>query len=159
MTTQTQLMYEHAEYVFNRIDRTLNGLEDKHLNWKPTEVSNNIDWLLNHMCRIASITLPRIITGNQEYTQAGWPENYREMSKSLDEYKADLLSAKEVILPSFEGLTDDDLEKEIPLWRGRMVKRKTALFTYIGELVHHNGQIAYLKGTMTRLAEKDPNFL
>ena len=159
MGAQTTLLKEYAENIFSRIDRTLNGIEDKHLAWKPTEVSNNIGWQLNHMSSIANVALPRIITGNQEYKPAGWPDNYREISKSLDGYKGDLAAAKDAIIASFEGVTDDDLEKEIPLWRGRMVKRKVALFTYFGELVHHNGQIAYLKGTMTRLAEKDPNFL
>jgi len=159
MTTQIDLLKEYTENTFNRIDRTLNGVEDKHLIWKPTEVSNNIGWQLNHMCSIANVVLPRIITGDQEYVPAGWPENYREISKSLDGYKADLASAKEAIMSKLAGLNDDELEKEIPLWRGRMVKRKTALFTYFGELVHHNGQIAYLKGTITRLAEKDANFI
>ena len=159
MATQTDLLKEHAEYVFNRVDRTLNGLEEKHMKWKPTDVSNNLDWLLNHMCRISSVTLPRILSGNQDYTPSGWPENYRELSKSLAEYQTDLAAAKTAVMDSFSGLTDDKLEEEIPLWRGRMTKRKVALFNYFGEIVHHNGQVAYLKGTMTRLAEKDPDFL
>lgn len=159
MTTQIDLLKEYTENVFNRIDRTLNGVEDKHLDWKPTEVSNNIGWQLNHMCSIANVVLLRIITGNQEYTPEAWPENYHELSKNLEGYKTDLATAKDAIMSSFSGSNDDELEKEIPLWRGRMVKRKIALFTYFGELIHHNGQIAYIKGTMKRLAEKDQNFL
>jgi hypothetical protein len=51
-------------------------------------------------------------------------------------------------------LTSEQLEEEIPLWRGTQ-KRKTGIFAYLGELVHHRGQIAYLKGTMKRLKEKE----
>ena len=155
MGTQVDLLKDYAENVFGRIDRTLNGMEDKHMKWKPTEVSNNCDWLLNHMCRIASVALPRIITGNQEYTPEGWSETYRDDSHSLEDYKNDLAAAKTVLISSMDDVTDTMLDEEIPLWRGRMVKRKNALFTYFGELIHHNGQIAYLKGTMTRLSEND----
>ena len=159
MGTQVDLLKDYTENVFGKIDRTLNGLEDKDMEWKPTEVSNNCDWLLNHMCRIGSVTLPRIITGNQEYTPEGWSETYRDDIHSLEDYKNDLAAAKIVLLSSMDRVTDAMLDEEIPLWRGRMVKRKTALFTYFGELIHHNGQIAYLKGTMKRLTEKDPDAL
>ena len=155
MGTQVDLMKDYAENTFGRIDRTLNGMEDKDMKWKPTDVSNNVDWQLNHMCRIACVSLPRILTGNQEYTPEGWSETYREDSHSLEDYKNDLASAKAVLISAMDGVTDAMLEEEIPLWRGRMVKRKSALFSYFGELVHHNGQIAYLKGTMKRLSEKD----
>ncbi len=159
MGNQVDLLKDYTENVFSRIDRTLNGVEEKHMMWKPTEASNNGDWLLNHMCRIANVSLPRILTGNQEYTPAGWSETYREDSHSLEDYKKDLSAAKTAIISALDSVTDSMLEEEIPLWRGRMFKRKAALFNYFGELVHHNGQIAYLKGTMTRLAEKDPDLL
>ena len=159
MGTQVDLMKEYVESVFNRIDRTLIGIEEKHIHWKPTEVSNNCDWLLNHMSRIASVSLPRILTGNQEYTPTGWSDSYRDDSHSLEDYKSDIAAAKQVIISAMDKVSDAMLDEEIPLYRGRMAKRKVALFNYIDELIHHNGQIAYLKGTMTRLAEKDPSFL
>jgi hypothetical protein len=55
-------------------------------------------------------------------------------------------------------LKDEQLEEEIPLWGGKQ-KRKTGVFAYIGELYHHRGQAAFIRGTVKRLKEKDPSFL
>jgi hypothetical protein len=70
----------------------------------------------------------------------------------------DLEKGRKSIIEEITKLTTGDLEKEIPLWGGTR-KRKTGLFAYLGELVHHNGQIAYIKGTINRLKEQDPEFL
>jgi hypothetical protein len=77
---------------------------------------------------------------------------------SLEKMRGDIEKGKKLVLEGIGKLTSAELEEEIPLWGGTR-KRKTALFAYLGELVHHNGQIAYLRGTVKRLKEKDPNFL
>ncbi len=70
----------------------------------------------------------------------------------------DIDAGKKAVLEGIGKLSDADLEEEIPLWGGKR-KRKTGLFAYLGEIVHHRGQIAYLRGTIKRLKEKDPKFL
>ena len=105
------------------------------------------------MSRIANVSIPRIIMGNQEYTPADWPEDYRDKDYTVEKMLKDIDAAKGVVLKGIGNLTSEQLEEEIPLWRGTQ-KRKTGVFAYLGELVHHRGQIAYLKGTMKRLKEK-----
>lgn len=158
MSEKASILKEYAEYVFGRFERTVEGLTEKEMVWKPTEVSNNIEWILNHMARISNLSLPRIIKGDPDYAPEGWPEDYRDRHHSLERMLKDIDKGKKVVLEGIGVLTSAQLEEEIPLWGGTR-KRKTGLFAYLGELVHHNGQIAYLMGTMKRLKEKDPKFL
>ncbi len=88
----------------------------------------------------------------------GWPEDYREKPHTLEKMMEDINKGKKNVIEGIQKLTSGDLEEDIPLWGG-IQKRKTGLFAYLGELTHHNGQIAYLKGTINRLREKDPKFL
>jgi uncharacterized damage-inducible protein DinB len=158
MSEKGSILKDQAEYIFNSIDGIAEGITDVEAKWQPTEVSNSIAWTLNHMARIANISIPRILKGNQEYTPAGWPDDYRDQDYTVEKMLGDIKAAKAAVLEGLGGLTSEQLEEEIPLWRGTR-KRKIGLFAYLGELVHHRGQIAYIKGTIGRLKEKDPNFL
>ncbi|MEE9507085.1 MAG: DinB family protein, partial [Thermoplasmata archaeon] len=55
-----------AEYAFDSLERTCQDLTEKETEWKPSEESNNIRWILNHISRITNVALPRIMTGDQE---------------------------------------------------------------------------------------------
>jgi uncharacterized damage-inducible protein DinB len=158
LSQNIQILREHAEYIFDRINRTIEGLSDNEITWSPTEVSNSIEWTLNHMARLSNLSIPRIIKGDPEFIPEGWPEDYREQSHTLEKLLGDIEEGKAMVLEGLGNMTMEDLEEELPLWGGTR-KRKTGLFAYLGELVHHNGQIAYLKGTINRLKERDPDFL
>lgn len=158
MSVKASMLKDQTEYIYERIGRTLEGLTENEMKWKPTEVSNSIEWILNHMARISNLSLPRIIKGDPEYKPEGWPDDYRDMRHSLEKMLGDIEKGKRVVLEGIGRLTSAQLEEEIPLWGGTR-KRKIGLFAYLGELVQHNGQIAYLRGTMKRLKEKDPDFL
>jgi len=154
MSEKGSILKDQAEYIFGSISRTVEGITEEDAKWKPTEESNSVAWTLNHMSRIANVSIPRIIEGNQEYTPAGWPDDYRDKDYTVEKMLSDIDASKEVVLKGIGNLTSEQLEEEIPLWRGTE-KRKTGIFAYLGELVHHRGQIAYLKGTMKRLKEKE----
>jgi hypothetical protein len=126
--------------------------------WRPTEESNNIEWILNHLARISNVALPRVIRGDPNYTPAGWPNDYKEHQYGIDRYMADIAVGKRASMDGLAALSDSQLEEEIPLWGGTR-KRKIGLFAYIGEIIHHRGQIAFIRGTVKRRKEKDPDFL
>jgi len=153
MLEKASILRDQTEYIYGKIGRTLEGLTEKEMKWKPTEVSNSIEWTLNHMARISNLSLPRIIKGDPEYKPEGWLDDYRDKHYSLEKMMGDIERGKNVVLEGIGKLTSAQLEEEIPLWGGTK-KRKTGLFAYLGELVHHNGQIAYLRGTMKRQKEK-----
>jgi len=157
LSAKAQILKEYAEYHYNSLEEQLKGLEMDEANYKLTEESNSIEWIVNHLCRISNTALPRIIKGDPNYKSLNWPDDYKEQHYSLDKYRADLAAGKKVTLDGIEKLTDAQLEEEIPLWGGTK-KRKIGLFAYLGEVVHHKGQIAYIRGTVKRLKATDPNF-
>ena len=154
MSEKGSILKDQAEYIFGSISRTVEGITEEDAKWKPTDESNSVAWTLNHMSRIANVSIPRIIKGNQEYTPADWPEDYRDQDYTVEKMLKDLDAAKGVVMKGIGKLTSEQLEEEIPLWGGTK-KRKTGIFAYLGELVHRRGQIAYLKGTQKRLKEKE----
>ncbi len=158
MSSKTQILKELLEYHFNSLDETLKNLEENEMHYKPTEESNNIDWIVNHLTRISNTALPRIIKGDPNYKPAGWADDYKDHCYGINKYRSDLAAGKKTIYEGLEKLTDAQLEEEIPLWGGTK-KRKEGLFAYIGEIVSHKGQIAYLRGTVKRLKAKNPAFL
>ncbi|UCD44412.1 MAG: DinB family protein [Candidatus Bathyarchaeota archaeon] len=158
MSEKGEVLEEMAEFAFDSIASTCEGIDEKELDWRPVPESNNIRWILNHLARIANLSLPRIIKGDQSYTPEGWPEDYRDQTYTMEKMLADIDAGKKVVLKGLKKLTSEDLEAEIPLWRGTR-KRKVGVYAYIGELINHKGQIAALKGNIKRRREKDPEFL
>ncbi|OGD58187.1 hypothetical protein A3K78_01045 [Candidatus Bathyarchaeota archaeon RBG_13_52_12] len=158
MSAKAKTLKEYAEYHFSSLEEALKGLDEDEANYKPTDESNSIEWIVNHLCRISNTALPRIIKGDPDYKPIGWPDDYKEKHYSLDRYMSDLEAGKKTVLDLMGKLTDAQLEEEISLWGGTK-KRKVGLFAYLGELVHHKGQIAYIRGTVKRFKAKDPNFL
>ena len=158
MSAKAEILKEELEYVFDSLERTVEGIDEKEFNYRLTEASNDIQWILNHLSRIVNLSIPRIVKGDPDYTPAKWPEDYREKKFSFDKLMGDIKNGKNLVLDGVASLSEIELEEEIPLWGGTR-KRKTGLFAYIGELFHHKGQIAYIRGSIKRLKEHDPNFL
>ncbi len=158
MSEKVSILGEYAEYIFDSLNEAVKGLTEREAGWRPTEQSNSIEWTLNHMARLSNLSLPRIISGDPNYAPADWPADYKDCHYTVEKLMGDIAVGREAVLAGMCGLTDAQLEEEIPLWGGKR-KRKIGFFAYLGELIHHRGQIAYLRGTIKRLREKDPNFL
>jgi uncharacterized damage-inducible protein DinB len=158
LSEKASILKEYAMYIYERVDGTIEGLTSKEAEWKPTEASNSIEWILNHMARLTNVSIPRILKGDPDYMPSGWPEDYREKRHGIEKMISDIEMGKEAVFDGIGKLTSEQLEEMIPLWGGTK-KRKTGLFAYLGELIHHRGQIAYVRGTIKRLREKDPKFL
>lgn len=139
---------DFADYIFNRINNTLDGINDKELNWKPIKESNNIQWILVHTTRIASILIPQVIDGT--YNPKGWDDDYQKRQHSLQELKYDLSRARNEVVSKIRNLDEKELSKEIMIW-GSMRHLKEPVFALLGELLHHNGQMAMLRGIYKRI--------
>ena len=146
-------MAEELEYAVGALERTIEGIGEEEYRFKPTPVSNSVQWQLNHISRIANISIPRLIKGVTDYTPKGWPEDYKDQDYAMDKLLADIKKGAKAAAKGLRSLSDDDLEAEIPLWGGTR-QRKIGIFAYIGEVFHHRGQAAYVRGTYKRLHEK-----
>jgi uncharacterized damage-inducible protein DinB len=146
-----RLLTEFAEYIFREITYTNDEITPEILDWRPVEESNSIHWILTHQTRIASLLIPQVITGANN--PAGWDDNYQEQPHSLEELRNDLREARENVLSLLDGLEEEDLNREIMVW-GSMRPLKEAVFALLSELMHHNGQIAMLRGIKRRINQR-----
>lgn len=158
MSERVEILKEYTEYVFNRFERTIEGLTEEELDWSPIVESNNMRWILNHLSRIVNVYAIMYIRGDPDYVPEDWPEDYAEKSHELDMLLGDIKKGKKAILDGLDGLSSADLKAEITR-RGTSRTRQAGLFGMLSEIVHHNGQIAYLRGTIKRHREKDSQFL
>jgi hypothetical protein len=158
MSEIKQTLKTIAESGFGRCDRTFKDLTEKEIEWRPVPESNNIRWILTHLSEEWNIGLPRMIKGDPNYKPTGWPDNYANSNPSLQKLLSDLEKGKAAVLSGLDSLRPEDLDAEIDLGRGKR-KRLPMLVTYLLEAVHHEGQIAALRGDITRRREKDKSFL
>ena len=159
MSVQVEFFKSLAETAFGRLARSTKELTEKEIDWRPLEEANSIRWILTHLSRICNVGFPRIFKADPEYTPAGWPEDYVDnTSYSLEKVMGDLRKGKDIVICGLGELTPADLKADIPLWGGTR-KRHFALMAYLSEIIHHAGQIAYLKGANGRRREKDKSFL
>lgn len=159
MSGDVEFLKGLAEMAFGRLERATKELTEKEIDWRPLEEANSIRWILTHLSRICNVGFPRIFKGDPDYTPADWPDDYvGNTSYSLGKIMGDLEEGKRTVMSGLRGLTAADLKADIPLWGGTR-KRQFALMAYLSEIIHHAGQIAYLKGAIRRRREADEHFL
>ena len=152
MNKKATILAESLEWAISSLERACENLSPEEYKFKPTPVSNSVQWQLNHISRIVNAPLVARIKGVESYAPEGWPEDYRDQDYPLEKLMKDIKKGTEKAIPMMKKLTDEDLEKEIPMWGGKR-QRKIGLFAYIGEVYHHKGQLTYVRGTYKRLKE------
>ncbi len=152
MDAQTRLMKDHVEYIFERIEHAVKGLTEDELSWTPCRGSNTIEWILTHMARIGYVLIPQAILGTVK--PGGWNDDYQEQPHSLDELLGDLEKAHKIINEALSETCDEELAAPLTI-RDRETDRKGLLFHLLAELMHHNGQIAMLRGIYKRSGRGD----
>ena len=152
MNKKASILAESLEWAISSLERACENLSPEEYKFKPTPVSNSVQWQLNHISRIVNAPLVARIKGVESYAPEGWPEDYRDQDYPLEKLMKDIKKGTEKAIPMMKKLTDEDLEKEIPMWGGKR-QRKIGLFAYIGEVYHHKGQLTYVRGTYKRLKE------
>jgi len=158
MSEKKEMLKIFAESVFGRCDQSFKNLNEKEIEWRPVPESNNIRWILTHLSQQWNVGIPRMIKGDPNYKPVGWPDDYTKSNPSLQKMMSDLEKGKAAVLSGLDALRPVDLDVEIDLGRGKR-KRLSMLLTYLSEAVHHEGQVAMLRGNITRRREKDKTFL
>ena len=70
----SDLLAEHADFMFNAVQENVSSIAKEELSWKPIEESNSIHGILNHTVRIAYILSPQVIEGT--VNPDGWDDDY-----------------------------------------------------------------------------------
>ncbi|MCB2171502.1 DinB family protein [archaeon] len=142
------VLTDFAGYIFERITQTANEITPEIMDWKPVNEANSIYWILVHMTRIAYLLIPQLLTGT--YNPEGWDDDYEQQKHSLTELKEDLGKARVRVLSLLSELDEAQLDEKVMIW-GSMRPLKEPIFFLLGELLHHNGQIAMLRGINKRV--------
>jgi hypothetical protein len=159
MSEKVELVKTLAEIAFERFDEAMEDLSQKEIDWRPTEETNSIRWILTHLSRQWNVGIPAVLKADPEYKPKDWPEDYvGNTLYSLKKLLNDLEKGKNTVTKGFAELSLAELEAEIPLW-GDTRKREYGLLLYVSEIFHHEGQIAYLRGAIKRRRQTDEHFL
>ena len=159
MSEKVEMIRRFAEVSFDRFNRAVRDLTGKEADWRPVEEANSIRWILTHLSQEWNVGIPRILKGDPGYKPEGWPEDYvGNQSLSLEKILSDIGKGKDAVMDGLGRLSSADLEAEIPMWGGTR-KRQFGVLMYLSEILHHEGQIIYLKGAIGRRRQTDEHFL
>ena len=148
-----------AELAYTRFENSVKDLKEVESMWKPVPEANNIKWILTHLSQQWNLGFQRTIKGDMSYKPTGWPDDYvGNMNISLLKLREDLNHGKIEVLTGLDKLTTADLASELTTPRGTR-KREDMLMMSITEIIHHEGQIAYIRGAIGRIRQRDPSFL
>lgn len=143
----SEILAEHSDFMFDAIQKNVSGLSTEELNWRPVKESNTIHNILNHTVRIAYILIPQVI--EDKVNPEGWDDDYEDSLHNYEVLLEDLGKARRLVVEGIKGMSKEELDEEVRLW-GRDLIKKNLIFHLLRETVHHNGQIAMLKGMYKR---------
>jgi len=151
MSDKTKTIKAFAQIGFDRLESATKDLSEAQLDWKSCPEANTIRWNLTHLNSELYGFVPKILTGNKDYTPEGWPEDYvGNKSYSLEKIMKDYETGKAKLLKSLDEVSEDDLAKEMDWFYGKAPREKYLLLA-ISEIIHHEGQIAAILGVEKRM--------
>ena len=159
MSERIETLKAMANTVFTRFDNAVKDLNDKEIDWRPVIEANNIRWILTHVSQQWNLNPQRSKRADYSYKPEGWPDDYiGNTSYTLKKIMDDLARGKAGVMGVLAGFQPKDLDVEITTPRGAR-KRADLFMSLLSEAAHHEGQIAYIRGAIGRIRQKDPKFL
>jgi hypothetical protein len=159
LSEKIEALKAFANTAFGRYDMTMKNLKEAEIEWKPTEEANNIRWILTHLSQQWNVGFQRTLMGDNNFKPTGWPDDYvGSKAITFAKLSTDLANGRESVLEGVGKLKPADLEVEVQAPSG-MVKRYDRLLRQLSEVMHHEGQIAYIRGAIARKRQKDARFL
>ena len=143
----SSILAEFAESIFDRLNRTIDGVDEGELYWTPVAESNSLYWILVHTTRVGLLLIPQVL--EKSHNPEGWDDDYEQEKHSLEELRRDLIEARKKVVGGLRKLSDAQLSEGILIW-GAKRPLKEVLFGLLGELLHHNGQMAMHRGMYRR---------
>jgi hypothetical protein len=150
--TSIETIIDFLEYGFRRLDYSLQGLAEDELDWQSCSEANTLRNILTHIIGEWYERDARIVAGNKNMVNDSLPDSLKNGTVlSLDEIIGLLDGGKRFLRSEFNSLTDIDLDYEIDWFLGNRT-RGYYLIHCIGELLHHEGQIAAIRGLKKRIS-------
>ena len=148
MTVKTNMIKEFAVMALDRLDNTTKDLKPEQLDWKSCPQANTTRWILTHISEELNVSIPKFLG---TAPPAKWPKDYvGNTSYKLEKIRKDIERGKRGLKAGLNKLTNEKLEEEISGWGGKK-PRRVYLMSMVGELFHHEGQIAAILGVEKRI--------
>ena len=142
---------EFAEVGFTRLDNMLIDLKEEQLDWMSCSEANTIRNILTHLISEWYGFVPKVVAGDKDAKVKGVPEGYvGNKELSLTKILADLKEGKDHLRSELAKVKDEDLAKEMNWFMGKKT-RGFYLMLGVSEIIHHEGQIAAIRGVEKRL--------
>ena len=142
---------EFAELGFSRLDNALKDLTEEQLDWISCSEANTIRNIITHLISEWYGFVPKIIAGDKDAQVKGVPEGYvGNKDLSLDQIMKDLKEGKDHLRKELGKVKDEYLAKEMDWFMGKK-PIGFYLMLAVSEVIHHEGQIAAIRGVEKRL--------
>ena len=142
---------EFAEVGFSRLDGALKDLTEEQLDWQSCTEANTVRNILTHLVSEWYGFIPKIVAGDKDAVVKGVPEGYvGNKDLSLDQIMKDINEGKDRLRTELSKVKDEDLTKEMDWFMGKKPK-SFYLMLGVSEIIHHEGQIAAIRGVEKRL--------
>ncbi len=160
-----ELIIDAFERIREVVHKTVEGLNDDELTFRPTKSANSIAWLVWHLTRIQDDHIAELIQTNQVWSK-GWHEKFalpfEEMATGYG-HNADEVAAVRasftlligyydavhaVTVEYIRGLLDKDYQKVIDVRWDPPVTLAVRLISIISDDIQHAGQASYIRGLL-----------
>jgi hypothetical protein len=142
---------EFAELGFTRLDGSLKDLTEEQLDWTSCTQANTIRNILTHLISEWYGFVPKAIAGSKDAKVKGVAEGYvGNKELKLEKILKDLQEGKKHLHSELNKVTDEDLAKEMEWFMGKKT-RGFYLMMGVSEIIHHEGQIAAIRGVEKRI--------
>jgi hypothetical protein len=146
---------EFTELGFNRLDGSLKDLSEEQLDWMSCTKANTIRNILTHLVSEWYGFIPKAVAGDKDAKVRGVPEGYvGNKELSLKKILSDLKEGKDYLRSELNKVRDEDLGREMEWFMGKKT-RGFYLMLGVSEILHHEGQIAAIRGVEKRLKGLD----
>lgn len=148
---KTDTIKEFAALGFSRLDRALDGMTEEQLDWMSCSEANTIRNIVTHLISEWYGFVPRIIAGDKDARVKGVPEGYvGNKDMNLADIMKDYEEGKKHLLSELDKVKDEHLAKEMDWFMGKQPVGSYLLLG-VSEIIHHEGQIAAIRGVEKRL--------
>jgi uncharacterized damage-inducible protein DinB len=138
---------EFTQVGFNRLNNATKDLTEEQLDWKSCSEANTVRNILGPLIGEWYGFIPKILAGDKDLDVEGYSG---AEGKSLEEIRSDLADGQKHFMSQLEEVKEEDLTIEMDWFMGKLPMR-SYLMLGVSEIIHHEGQIAAIRGVENRI--------
>ena len=173
--TLIQFLLDSFKQNHDSVLRSLKELPKKELDWKPTDESNSIAFLVWHIGRVLDFWVHTVIQEQPQLWETGWSQKFGKEPKASElgyAFSSERVASLELpeltimieylaecenkLVRLLENLNDENLDemKVINPNNGDKIPVSSVFQQLVWELNQHGGQIAYIRGIERGLEDR-----